>query len=212
MKIMKAFLVLCSGLIFSSSLLAYSPTNQNTTKRIESNDMWEPTLNARFTLAPMMTNSHSKEYGFAADFAINDNLMMGPQLSHHRYSGQWHDIAAYGLGLSMTYSLTENFKDGWFINPSVKLYSYTAEQKGTSADLIDVPKNLTSLSLMYGYKWIFKDGFNIRLAAGLQHNAGDAFAEESYDGISGSYSSNYYSIRGGSGLTLDSDLSVGLIF
>lgn len=210
MKINKIFLV-TAVLTFSQALFAISASNQNYMK-MGSSELEEQTLNTRFTMAPFMMNSTNKEFGFAVDFALNDQWMMGPMLSYHKYSSDFNEVGAYGFGVNTTYSLSENFDNGWFINPSFKFYSYEAKPKSMSYySQYDAPKNVFSLSLMYGYKWFLNDGFNIRFSAGLQSNTGDEFTESSSD-YGYNYISSSKSLRGGSGLSLDSDLSIGLAF
>lgn len=202
-------------LSFSQTLLAYNPVNQNVVKQTAPLELDEPMMNSRFTLAPFMMSSGNKEFGFAIDFVVNDNFMVGPQLSYHKYTAHMYDVSAYGIGLSTTYSLTENFDDGWFINSGLKLYSYKSKITNASESSSEVPNDVINASLMYGYKWFFKDGFNVRLSAGLQYNTDDTFQETNAftnNGGDTDYSLSRAELRGGSGLTMDSNISVGLIF
>ncbi len=198
--------------IFSTAEFTLANTNQNV---ISANDLQledDVTMNMRFTLAPMMFSQSNRELGYAVDFAVTDNFMVGPQLSYFKYSGKHFNVDAYALGVNTTYSLSENFNNGLFISTGAKIYNYDSNKPshdGSTYYEIDLPQQNISLNIMYGYKWFFAEGFNVRLAAGLQYNSSDTLIETTENEFG---SNQIISSMRGSKVNFDSDLSIGLTY
>ena len=204
--------------VFFTAQLASAQTNKN---KISTEDLQladDITMNMRFTLAPMMLSQSNRELGYAVDFAVTENFMVGPQLSYFKYSGKYFNVDAYALGVNTTYSLNENFSNGLFISTGAKIYSYNSSQMsdefpGESGNVRDaiLPEQNINLSIMYGYKWFFSEGFNVRLSAGLQYNSNDSLTEVSsnYNAVN---EGRVISSMRGSKVNFDSDLSIGLTY
>lgn len=215
MKMLRFANMMLAGLFVlmaSRSALAMADTNKMTNK-INTISMDEIDLNMRFTAAPSMLNSSNREFGYAVDFVVSDQYTLGPQISYFKYATRNFNVGAFGVGVNGTYSLNSNFKNGWFISHALKIYNYNSSSVsgGTLEGYVDLPERNINLSLMYGYKWFFSDGFNIRVSAGLQYNSDDNVAEEMYNANAGTYQRSTASMRG-SLIDFDSDISFGLAF
>ncbi len=204
--------LLLALVIFSAAEFTLANANQSAISTSDLQLVDDVTMNMRFTLAPTMLSQTNSELGYAVDFVLTDNFMLGPQLSYYKYAGQYSNLSYFGIGVNTTYSLTENFINGWFISTGLRLYSHNSSTYKSASSInagIEAPEQNINATLMYGYKWFFSDNFNIRLSAGLQYNTNDTLVESMQ--TDNGYYEAVSSIRG-SKVNFDSDLSIGLTY
>ncbi len=164
-------------------------------------------FNVRLKMPLMMMGSSSYEFSFISEFKLTDKLTIGPQISYLENTGHYYKFLSAGLGMTATYSFNNDFVNGWFLSPSLGVYSHNAKPTSKMQTSLIAPTSSVYLSLMSGYQWFFNNGFNIRFAAGAQYNTANQVEEAELN-----FGSEHKYYLRASDLNLDVDLSVGLVF
>jgi hypothetical protein len=97
-----------------------------------------------------------------ADFAMGENMTIGPSFGTASYSGTGVSASSYQLGGSWNYWLSGNrvFTDSWSMNARA-LYTSATSGSATASGF--------NLSGTANYNWFWDGGFNMNAGAGLQY-------------------------------------------
>lgn len=112
--------------------------------------------------------------GADVDFGVGERFTIGPSIAYLKASttdiySDGVDYTAWSIGIRANFYLSgPRFHSGWYLAPSAAYIPVTVNDS-FSGDSYTATSGAFAISVLAGYQWVFRSGFNMTLGAGAAY-------------------------------------------
>lgn len=96
------------------------------------------------------------------DYAISDNLTVGPDFTSWNLTIGDYDVSASGFGVGANYYFDNVFNDSWYVSGGYSSASATVKYKSSLYGNLEASAQVAGVAIGGGYHW-FWESFNLNL-------------------------------------------------